>query len=95
MKNLRLILCVSLALSAACAVPAAAGYFPGAEKFMLGQSDACTASCLANSNACRTQCGDPEEQEQCIVGDCGISSCKADCQKFEDACRQRCAKVGG
>lgn len=61
---------------------------------LLAQTDGCLASCKANADACRAQCGDPEEQEQCIL-DCSTSSCKSDCARFEDACHKRCQKSGG
>ena len=57
-------------------------------------ADDCETMCRTNANACRTQCADPEEQEQCIVN-CGKSECKAGCDKFERACKQHCPSAKG
>jgi hypothetical protein len=54
----------------------------------------CETNCRTNANACRAQCADPEEQEQCIVN-CGKSECSADCDKFERSCNQHCQSSKG
>jgi predicted metal-binding membrane protein len=74
------------------AIPAAA--LPRAGEYQLSQADACLASCKANVEYCRSLCSNPEEQSQCIV-DCGSGECKANCDKFEAACKERCKKAGG
>ena len=88
MKTWLLSLCLALAMTAAMPALAAGG-------MRMAQSEACKASCKANADACRTQCGEPEEQEQCIFGDCSPSECKGQCQTFETNCLMRCAKLGG
>jgi hypothetical protein len=91
MKILLLTICLSGALIAGSA---AASNLPGTGGYEFSQVDACQASCQANAQACRGQCTDPEEQEQCIV-DCDSAACKTNCEKFEYLCKQRCQNPGG
>ncbi len=84
-------LCMSGALIAGSA---AAANLPGSGEYKLSQAEACQASCKANADACRAQCSDPEEQEQCIV-DCDRAACKVNCEKFEYLCTKRCQNPGG
>lgn len=89
MKTL-LTTCLFAALMAATAGTAPAA----AREYLVSQSDVCLASCRANAEYCRTLCSDPEEQAQCIVG-CDKGECKANCDKFEASCKQRCQNTGG
>jgi hypothetical protein len=91
MKILLLALCMSGALIAGSA---AESNLSGPGGYKLSQAEACQTSCKANADACRSQCSDPEEQEQCIV-DCDRVACKENCEKFEYLCKQRCQKPGG
>jgi hypothetical protein len=93
MKTLLLTTCLSGALIIASAAPSLAANLHRAGAYEFGQAEACQTSCNANADACRTQCSDPEEQEQCIV-DCDKSECKANCATFEDACKQHCQNPG-
>jgi hypothetical protein len=61
--------------------------------FQTAASDACVADCHENAKACRQQCYNPEEEEQCIVA-CK-SECNASCDKFEEACKKRCESTKG
>jgi hypothetical protein len=89
MKTFLLITCIFGALMMASGAPSPAGDLSRTGEYKLSQGDACHTSCRANADACRTQCADPEEQEQCIVN-CGKSVCNSDCDKFERACNQHC-----
>ena len=94
MKNLLLTICMSGALIVASAASSPAVNLPGAGEYKLSQADACQTSCKTNADACRAQCADPEEQEQCIV-DCEKGECNGICNKFEDNCKRHCPSSGG
>ena len=93
MKTFLLAICMSGTLIAASAAPSPAANPSRLGEYKLSQADACHTSCRANAEACRTLCSDPEEQVQCIV-ECDKSACNANCNKFEDACKQRCPTGG-
>ena len=93
MKTLLLTLCISGALFVASAAPSSAANFRRVGEYTLTQTEDCQTSCKAKADSCRTQCSDPEEQEQCIIG-CDSSACKTNCDTFEDACKQRCQNPG-
>jgi len=78
----------------ASGAPSPAGGLSRAGETKLSQGDACETNCRTNANACRAQCADPEEQEQCIV-DCDKGECKASCEKFERNCNQHCQSSKG
>jgi hypothetical protein len=93
MKTFLLTTCIFGALMMASAAPTGAGDSP-AGKHKLRLADACETNCRTNADACRAQCADPEEKEQCIVN-CGRSECKSGCDKFERSCTQRCPSSKG
>ena len=94
MKTFLLTACVFGALMVASAAPTRAGDLSRAGQPKLRLADACETNCRTNANACREQCAEPEEQEQCIVG-CDKGECKASCDKFEETCNRRCLSPGG
>ncbi|HUB63538.1 MAG TPA: hypothetical protein VL996_03695 [Methylocella sp.] len=94
MKTLLLIPCLAGALILSSAVPTLAAHLPGTGEYELSQADACRTNCQMNAKACREQCTDPEELQQCIV-DCDSFACKANCDAFENKCKQHCPSPGG
>jgi hypothetical protein len=94
MKTFLLTTCIFEALMMAGGAPSLAGDLSRTGEYKLRLADDCATSCRVNADACRTQCSDPEEQAQCIV-ECDKSACKAKCNKFEDACKQRCPSPRG
>ena len=94
MKTFLLTTCVFGALIMTSGVPSLAGGLSRAGETKLRLADDCETNCRTNANACRAQCADPEEQEQCIVN-CGKSECSADCDKFERSCNQHCQSSKG
>ena len=93
MKTLLLTPCMFGVLCVVSAAPSPAANFRRPGEYELSQADVCRANCKANADSCRTQCSDPEEQEQCIVN-CDSSACKANCDRFEDVCKQHCQSPG-
>jgi hypothetical protein len=93
MKTFLLTTCI-LALMTASAAPSRAGDLSRMGGVKLRLADDCATLCRTNANACRAQCADPEEQEQCIVA-CDKGECKASCDKFERNCNQRCTSSKG
>jgi len=94
MKNFLLPVCVIAALMAASGARSLAGDLSRAREDTLELADECQTYCRANADACRAQCANSEEQEQCIV-DCGKGECKASCDKFERNCNQHCPPSKG
>ena len=94
MKTFLLTTCIFGALMMAGGAPSPAGDFSRTGEYKLRLADDCETNCRTNANACRTQCADPEEQQQCIVN-CGKSECNAGCDKFERACNQHCPSSKG
>ncbi|HTV32836.1 MAG TPA: hypothetical protein VME69_06995 [Methylocella sp.] len=74
-------LAIALTIGSACALPRPA--------FVIADAASCQASCKTNADACRAQCSDPEEQQQCIFA-CGRTECQGTCNRFEEACKQHC-----
>jgi hypothetical protein len=89
MKAFLPITCIFVAL-----IMISVGGLSRAEETKLRLAGDCETNCRTNANACRAQCADPEEQEQCIVN-CGKSECSADCDKFERSCNQHCQSSKG
>jgi hypothetical protein len=73
---------------------AAAANLSRAGAYELSQADTCQANCRVNTDACNSQCSDPEEQQQCIVN-CDKAACQANCKTFEDNCKRHCPSPGG
>ena len=94
MKTFLLTACVFGALVVASAAPTRAGDLSRAGQHKLRLADACETNCRTNANACREQCADPEEKEQCIVN-CSKSECNSGCDKFEHSCIQHCPSSKG
>ena len=94
MKTILLTTCIFGALMMASGAPSPAGDLSRAGETKLRLADDCETNCRTNANACRAQCADPEEQEQCIVN-CGKSECSASCDKFERNCNQHCQSSKG
>jgi hypothetical protein len=94
MKTFLLTACVFGVLMVASAAPGRAGDLFGTGQHKLRLADACETNCRTNADACRAQCGDPEEKEQCIVN-CGRSECKSGCDKFERSCTEHCPSSKG
>jgi hypothetical protein len=92
MKTFLLTTCIFGALMTASAAPSRAGDLSRAGQLRL--ADACETNCRTNANACREQCADPEEKEQCIVN-CSKSECNSVCDKFEHSCIQHCPSSNG
>jgi hypothetical protein len=94
MKTFLLTTCVFGALMMASAAPSRAGDLSRTEQHKLRLADDCETNCRTNANACREQCADPQEKEQCIVN-CGGSQCSSGCDKFEHSCIQHCPSSKG
>jgi len=94
MKTILLTTCIFGALMMASGAPSPTGDLSRAGETKLKLADDCETNCRTNANACRAQCADPEEQEQCIVA-CDKGECKASCDKFERNCNQRCTSSKG
>jgi hypothetical protein len=94
MKSFLLTACIFGALMMASAAPSQAGDLSRAGQHKLRLADACETNCRTNANACRAQCADPEEKEQCIVN-CSKSECNSGCDKFEHSCIQHCPSSNG
>jgi hypothetical protein len=94
MKTFLLTTCIFGALMTASGAPSRAGDLVRVGEYRLRLADDCETNCRTNANACRAQCADPEEQEQCIVA-CDKGECKASCDKFEHNCNQRCTSSKG
>ena len=92
MKTFLLTTCIFGALMMASAAPSRAGDLFRAGRLRL--ADACETNCRTNADACRAQCADPEEKEQCIVN-CGRSECSSGYDKFEHSCIQHCPSSKG
>jgi len=94
MRIFLLTTCIFGALMMASGARAPAGGLSRAGETVLRLADDCATNCRTNANACRAQCAEPEEQEQCIVG-CDKGECKASCDKFERNCNQHCPSSKG
>jgi hypothetical protein len=94
MKTFLLTTCIFGALMMASGAPSPAGDLSRTGETKLRLAGDCETNCRTNANACRAQCADPEEQEQCIVN-CGKSECSAGCDKFEHSCNQHCQSSKG
>ena len=94
MKTFLLTTCIFGALMVTSGAPSPAGDLSHTGQHKLRLADDCQMSCRANADACRAQCADPEEKEQCIVN-CGRSECKSGCDKFESSCTQHCPSSKG
>jgi hypothetical protein len=94
MKTFLLTTSVFAALMMASGAPSPAASLSRTGEHKLRLADDCETNCRTNADACRAQCANPEEQEQCIV-DCGKGECKASCDKFERNCNQHCPSSKG